>query len=177
MPGPIEPSTQRWRPSLAPNSSATSRAIRAPASESSKIRSAISYSPAAEWLEPNVLVSTQSTPTSKYASCTERTMSGRVTFRISLHPSRFWKSSRVGSWAWSMVPMAPSATTTRLASASRRAAARVRLSAEGVGNEAMDELPGMRRLSALHPRGRVHGAGVTAWGPGWTRRPTGRTAS
>ncbi|GAA2456245.1 hypothetical protein GCM10010273_44280 [Streptomyces lavendulocolor] len=49
--------------------------------------------------------------------------------------------------------MAPSDTTTREASASRRAAARVLLSAEGVGNEAMDELPGMRRLSALRPRG------------------------
>lgn len=65
VPGPIEPRTQRWRPSLAPNSSATSRAMRAPDSDSSKIRSAISYSPAAEWFEPNVFVSTQSTPTSK----------------------------------------------------------------------------------------------------------------
>ncbi len=48
-------------------------------------------------------------------------MSGRVTFRISLQPSRFSKSSSVGSCACSMVPIAPSATTTRVASASRRA--------------------------------------------------------
>lgn len=47
--------------------------------------------------------------------------------------------------------MAPSATTTRVASASRRASARVWVSAGGFGNEAMVELPGMRRLSALHP--------------------------
>lgn len=149
VPGPIEPSTQRCCPVEAVNSSATSRAMRAPDSESSWMRSGMSYSPRAEALAPKVFVSTQSTPTAKYSSCTERTMSGRVTLRISLQPSRFWKSSRVGSCAWSMVPMAPSATTTRVASASRRASARFRLSAERVGNEAMDVLPGMRRLSAL----------------------------
>ena len=44
-------------------------------------------------------------------------MSGRVTLRISLQPSSCWKSSRVGSCAWSMVPIAPSATTTRVARA------------------------------------------------------------
>jgi hypothetical protein len=65
-----------------------------------------------------------------------------VTLRISLQPSRFSKSSRVGSCAWSMVPMAPSATTTRVARASRSADTRARLSAEGVGGtEAMEGLP------------------------------------
>lgn len=138
VPGPIEPSTHRWRPSRAPNSSAVSRAIRAPASDSSYTRSAMSYSAMAEWLAPNVFVSTQSTPAPKYSSWTERTMSGRVRLRISLQPSRFSKSSSVGSWACNMVPIAPSATTTRVASASRSADTRVRLSAEGVGgNEAM----------------------------------------
>lgn len=151
VPGPMEPSTQRCCPVDSVKPSATSRAILAPASESSWILPGMSYSPRAEALAPNVLVSTQSTPTAKYSSCTERTMSGRVTFRISLQPSRFSKSSRVGSWAWSMVPIAPSATTTRVASASRSARARFRLSAEGVGDEAMDVLPGMRRLSALRP--------------------------
>ncbi len=65
VPGPMEPRTQRWRPSRAPNSSAVSRAIRAPASDSSYTRSAMSYSAIAEWLAPKVFVSTQSTPTSK----------------------------------------------------------------------------------------------------------------
>ncbi len=98
----------------------------------------MSYSPNAVRLAPNVFVSTQSTPASKYSEWTERTMSGRVRFRISLQPSRFSKSSSVGSWAWSIVPIAPSATTTRVARASRSADTRVLLSAEGVsGNEAM----------------------------------------
>ncbi len=176
MPGPTEPRTHRWRPSFAVNSSATSRAMRAPDSDSSTIRSAISYSFAAEWFAPKVFVSTQSTPTAKYSSCTERTMSGRVTFRISLQPSRFWKSSSVGSCAWSMVPMAPSATTTRVASASRRAADRFRLSAEGVGDEAMDVLPGMRRLSALRLRRKAHPARVAGRPPGPSLCPTNRTA-
>ncbi|GGY00745.1 hypothetical protein GCM10010510_53430 [Streptomyces anandii JCM 4720] len=48
----------------------------------------------------------------------------------------------MGSWAWSIVPIAPSATTTRVARASRRADTRVRLSVAGVGgNEAMKGLP------------------------------------
>ena len=41
------------------------------------------------------------------------TMSGRVTLRISLQPSCCWKSSRVGLTSCSMVPIAPSAITTR----------------------------------------------------------------
>ena len=45
--------------------------------------------------------------------------SGRVTLRISLQPSRPSKSSRVRSAACSIVPIAPSATTTRSRSASR----------------------------------------------------------
>ncbi|GAA2438089.1 hypothetical protein GCM10010405_21780 [Streptomyces macrosporus] len=51
-------------------------------------------------------------------------MSGRVTFRISLQPSNCWKSSSDGSAACNIVPIAPSATTTRDANASRRASAR-----------------------------------------------------
>src|SRR4051794_24052437 len=47
-------------------------------------------------------------------------MSGRRTLRISLQPSWPSKSSRLGSAAWSMVPMAPSATTTRSASAASK---------------------------------------------------------
>ena len=45
------------------------------------------------------------------------TMSGRVTLRISLQPSSPSKSSRLGSAACSMVPIAPSATSTRCDSA------------------------------------------------------------
>ena len=47
-------------------------------------------------------------------------MSGRVTLRISLQPSWPSKSSRRGVLACSIVPIAPSATTTRSARASRR---------------------------------------------------------
>ena len=48
--------------------SAASRASRAPASDSSKIRSAMPYSPRLPRLAPNVLVSTQSAPAARYAS-------------------------------------------------------------------------------------------------------------
>src|SRR5690606_2830680 len=41
------------------------------------------------------------------------TTSGRVTFRISLQPSRLLKSSNVRSWACNAVPIPPSATSTR----------------------------------------------------------------
>ncbi|MQY11596.1 hypothetical protein SRB5_17150 [Streptomyces sp. RB5] len=99
VPGPIDPSTHRCRPSPAVHASAASRAIRAPAADSSWMRSAISYSPIAEKFAPKVFVSTQSTPAAKYSSCTERTMSGRVTFRTSLQPSSCSKSSSVGSCA------------------------------------------------------------------------------
>ncbi len=47
------------------NSSATSRAIRAPASASSSMRSAIWYSPSADRFAPKVLVSTMSAPAAK----------------------------------------------------------------------------------------------------------------
>ncbi len=88
----------------------------------------MSYSASAAKFAPKVLVSTQSTPTAKYSSCTERTMSGRVTLRISLQPSSCWKSSMDGSWACSMVPIAPSATTTREARAARSDATRAVMS-------------------------------------------------
>ena len=64
VPGPMLPSTQRGRSGVL-KASADSRAIRAAASASSAIRSGMSYSFSAERLAPNVLVSTQSTPTSK----------------------------------------------------------------------------------------------------------------
>ena len=86
VPGPIEPSTQRGRAGVAQRSAAA-RAILADASDSSAIRSAIPYSPRLPRLAPNELVVTQSAPASKYASWILVTMSGRVTFRISLQPS------------------------------------------------------------------------------------------
>src|SRR6185369_17343410 len=49
----------------------------------------------------------------------DRTTSGRVRLRISLQPSWPSKSPRVTGLAWSMVPMAPSATTTRWPRAAR----------------------------------------------------------
>ncbi len=64
VPGPTDPMTHRGRSGV-DQASADSRAIRAPASESSKIRSLMSYSPRLARLAPKVLVSTQSTPTSK----------------------------------------------------------------------------------------------------------------
>lgn len=69
-------------------------------------------------------------------------MSGLVRLRTSLQPSRFWKSSSVGSCAWSMVPIAPSATTTRVASASRSAFARLCGVTDGLAAMAMGLLPG-----------------------------------
>ena len=47
-------------------------------------------------------------------------MSGRVTLSTSLQPSWPSKSSSVGSWACSIVPIAPSATITRSDRASRK---------------------------------------------------------
>ena len=64
VPGPTLPSTQRGRSGVL-WASADSRAIRAAAYASSEIRSGMSYSFRAERLVPKVLVSTQSTPTSK----------------------------------------------------------------------------------------------------------------
>ena len=79
--------------------SAASLAIFALAWESSKIRSSMPYSPRLPRLAPNELVSTQSTPMAKYASCTARTTSGRVALSISLQPSWSSKSLRGTSWA------------------------------------------------------------------------------
>jgi hypothetical protein len=64
VPGPTEPSTHRGRrPVLA--ASAAERAIFAPASDSSSIRSWIPYSPRLPKLAPNVLVVMQSTPAAR----------------------------------------------------------------------------------------------------------------
>ena len=65
VPGPIEPTTQRSRPSAAVNSSVAWRASRAPASASSPIRSVMPYSPRLARLVPNVLVVTQSAPVAR----------------------------------------------------------------------------------------------------------------
>src|SRR5262244_2575969 len=67
----------------------------------------------------------------------DRTTSGRVRLRISLQPSWPSKSPRVAGLAWSMVPMAPSATTTRWASAARSSPA---------------ACPGGRSLAVIGPR-------------------------
>src|SRR6478672_3596353 len=61
-------------------------------------------------------------------------MSGRVRLRISLQPSRFWKSSRVGFAACSIVPMAPSATRTRSCRSRRKRSERVLKSGPLVGS-------------------------------------------
>lgn len=107
-------------------------------------------------------------------------MSGRVTFRISLQPSRFSKSSSVGSCAWSIVPIAPSATTTRVVRASRSASMRLRFSAssderDGFGNEAMKVLPGVRRLSALRFPWKAHAVRVARSTAKRSGASTGRT--
>ena len=117
VPGPTEPSTYRGRCGV-DQRSATSRAIRAPASDSSRMRCSMPYSPRLPRFAPNVLVSTQSAPAARYASCTPATTSGRVTLSTSLQPSCPSKSSRARSAACSMVPIAPSATRTRSARAS-----------------------------------------------------------
>ena len=81
-----------------------------------------------------------------------RTTSGRVTFRISLQPSRPSKSSRVRSAACSMVPIAPSATRTRSVRA-------VRNGRSSRGPEAL--LAGYRRpATALDAAGRDGAAAV-----------------
>ncbi len=65
VPGPIEPRTQRGRPSAAVCASAVVRAIRAPASDSSYTWFSMPYSASAARFAPKVFVSTQSTPTEK----------------------------------------------------------------------------------------------------------------
>ena len=82
----MEPATKRGLPGVE-NPSATSRAMRALASDSSSARSAIWYSARVWGSEPNVLVSTMSAPTSKYAVCRAATTSGRVTASSSGQPS------------------------------------------------------------------------------------------
>ena len=112
VPGPTEPRTYRgW--SALDHSRAASAAICAPARASSRIRCSMPYSARFARFAPKVLVSTASTPTSKYASCSERMTSGRVALRTSLQPSCPSKSSSVKSWDCSIVPVAPSAMTTR----------------------------------------------------------------
>ncbi|GAA1991737.1 hypothetical protein GCM10009838_64120 [Catenulispora subtropica] len=64
-----------------------------------------------------------------------------------MQPSWPWKSSSVGFCAWSMVPMAPSATTTLVRRASRNAADLVfPACADDEAVEAMMVPPGERLL-------------------------------
>ena len=92
--------------------------------DSSKQRSAMPYSASTHGMAPNVLVSTTSTPTSKNDRCRSAMTSGRVTHRISGQPSNWGppKSSMVRSRACRLVPVAPSKTTTRSATESRKLA-------------------------------------------------------
>src|SRR5262245_47298027 len=78
------------------------------------------YSPRLPKLHPNVLVPMQSAPTSRKESWISATTSGRVRLRTSLQPSWPSNSFRSRSYCCRLVPMAPSATTTRSASARRR---------------------------------------------------------
>src|SRR2546423_2535895 len=96
--------------------------MRAAASLSSKVRSAMPYSASTTGKAPKVSVSTASTPTSKKLRWSSAMTAGRVTARISLHPSRAGppKSSAPRSCIWRLVPVAPSKTTTRSRKVSRK---------------------------------------------------------
>ena len=118
VPGPLDANTKRGRSGVA-YSSAACRAIFVPSRASSRTRSTMSYSLRLAQLVPKVLVSMTSAPASRCPWCTLRTASGRETFRISLQPSRSWKSSSERSWSWSAVPMAPSPMRTRECRADR----------------------------------------------------------
>src|SRR5258708_10114960 len=119
----MEPSTHRVR-SRPAQASAAWRPMRATASDSSPIWSAMPYSPRVPRFAPNVLVVRQSTPASRYPSCTDLTMSGRVTF------SRWLEAAWAGKWSrgvgepCSMEPIAPSATSSRSPIAALRACPR-----------------------------------------------------
>ena len=143
VPGPIEPSTQRWRPSgRRTRRRPRGRCGRRPRTARRRARGCRTRPARSGWRR-RCWSRRSRRRRAKYSSCTERTMSGRVTLRISLQPSRSWKSSRVGSCAWSMVPMAPSATTTRVARASRSAVdAGPAVGGRGRRHEAMNVLPG-----------------------------------
>jgi hypothetical protein len=86
VPGPIEPTTQRGRSGVA-KPEATSLAMRAAASFSSKVFSGMPYSARTIGNDPNVAVSTASTPTSKNSLCILAMTSGRVSTTCSLQPS------------------------------------------------------------------------------------------
>src|SRR4051812_40961128 len=98
--------------------------MRAAVSLTSSVRVPSSYSSSLGRLAPKVFVSTASQPASRYPRWTPATTSGRVSESTSLQPCRPSKSRTVSSLAscirCSVVPMAPSKTTTPLAIASRR---------------------------------------------------------
>src|SRR5438105_1223909 len=117
----MEPTTHRGRSGVE-YPEATSLAIRAAASLSSKVRSAMPYSASTTGKAPNVSVSTASTPTSKKLRWSSAMTAGRVTARISLQPSKAGppKSSAPSSRCWRLVPVAPSKMTTRSRRVSRK---------------------------------------------------------
>src|SRR5882672_8618786 len=82
----------------------------------------MSYSAKSTGVPLNELVSITSQPTSRNPLCTFSTASGLVIRRFSLQPSkrRPPKSSRVRFWTCKLVPIAPSKTTMRSLSISRK---------------------------------------------------------
>ena len=95
-----------------------------------------------------------------------RTTSGRVVLRTSLQPSWPWKSpSTVRSYACSIVPMAPSATTTRRASVSSRSGAGVTLPTLGEAGQAA--APPERQAGACRAANAV--ASITCTSPSGPR--------
>src|SRR6478752_4893051 len=105
--GPMAPAT--YAPSRA-----TCLAIRAPARLMSCSLSARPNEPSLMRLAPNVFVSMTSAPARRYSLCTSDTRSGEV--RFSASNERFTNTPR----AYSIVPIAPSQTSTRAAMASRK---------------------------------------------------------
>src|SRR6185369_14714950 len=81
-----------------------------------------SYSAKSTGVPLNEFVSTTSQPTSRKPACTFSTASGLVTSRFSLQPSKRGppKSSSERFWTCRLVPIAPSKTTMRSLSVSRR---------------------------------------------------------
>ena len=95
--------------------------MRAAATFSAWVRSAMPYSCSTVLNEPKLAVSTTSTPTAKKSSCMAAMTSGLVRHSISLQPSSSAppKSSAERSSPWMKVPKAPSNTTRRSLTESR----------------------------------------------------------
>src|SRR6266536_1996029 len=151
VPGPIEPTTHRGRSGVA-NPEATSFAMRAAASLSSKVFSGIAYSDKKTGNDPKVAVSTASTPTSKNSRCISAMTSGRVSTTCSLQPSSSGppKSSGPRSWSCTHVPKAPSKIRTR----SRRAARKSDMGEKATGASPVTRwsVSGALRRAPKHPQ-------------------------